>query len=215
MVSSAPSRVWAESITTGVGRRAITVFRVSSPSICGISKSMVTASGLSRYMRLSPKTPFIAVGRLIGELAFKATEVFAALGTNIKKALTGDFDFVKIEALNLAEAWGSAFDDASDTLSRLEIERRKALAAVVEEKMDDDKKEIKQVVDPIYANARGAAWIGAVGLAELTFGDVSQLIQFKQTYTPDQKQRGLYDERFEVFTRIYRQMKGVYRRLNR
>ena len=74
--------------------------------------------------------------------------------------------------------------------------------------------QIKQVADPIYANARGAAWIGAVGLGEITYGDVPGLVQFKQTYQPDEKNRSLYDERFGVFTQIYKQMKGVYRRLN-
>jgi xylulokinase len=74
--------------------------------------------------------------------------------------------------------------------------------------------EIKQVADPIYANARGAAWIAAAGLGEITFGDIPELIQFKKSYTPDDSQRDLYDERFDVFTKIYHSMKGVYQRLN-
>lgn len=74
--------------------------------------------------------------------------------------------------------------------------------------------EIKQVADPIYANARGAAWIAAVGLGELTFGDIPALTQFRRSYTPNPQTRALYDDRFEVFTQIYRQMKGIYRRLN-
>jgi xylulokinase len=74
--------------------------------------------------------------------------------------------------------------------------------------------EIRQVADPIYANARGAAWIGAVGLGEISFADVPGLVQFKRSYEPDDKNRVLYDERFAVFTQIYRQMKNVYKRLN-
>jgi xylulokinase len=74
--------------------------------------------------------------------------------------------------------------------------------------------EIKQIADPIYANARGAAWIAAVGLGEIAFGDVPGLAQFKRMYAPDEKNRALYDEHFTVFTEIYRQMKGVYKRLN-
>jgi xylulokinase len=74
--------------------------------------------------------------------------------------------------------------------------------------------QIRQVADPIYANARGAAWIGAVGLGEITFSDVPRLVQFKQVYQPDEKNRALYDERFDVFTQIYKQMKGIYHRLN-
>ena len=75
--------------------------------------------------------------------------------------------------------------------------------------------EIKQVADPIYANARGAAWIAAVGLGEIKFDDVSELVQFKRTYQPQSKNRTLYDEKFEIFKQIYEQMKGIYHRLNR
>ncbi len=75
--------------------------------------------------------------------------------------------------------------------------------------------EIKQVTDPIYANARGAAWIGAVGLGEIKFEDVARLIQFKRSYEPQPTHRATYDEKFEVFKQIYQQMKNIYHRLNR
>ena len=75
--------------------------------------------------------------------------------------------------------------------------------------------EIRQVQDPIYANGRGAAWIAAVGLGALSFGDVPQLVQLKRSYAPQPQNRALYDERFGVFTDIYKQMKPIYARLNR
>lgn len=74
--------------------------------------------------------------------------------------------------------------------------------------------EIRQVDDPIYANGRGAAWIGAVGLGEITFADVPRLVQYRRSYNPEEKNRALYDERFALFTLIYRQMKNVYKRMN-
>jgi xylulokinase len=74
--------------------------------------------------------------------------------------------------------------------------------------------EIKQVVDPIYANARGAAWIGAVGLGEIAFGDVSELVKIKRVYRPRLANRALYDERFGHFKMIYEQMKSVYQKMN-
>ena len=74
--------------------------------------------------------------------------------------------------------------------------------------------EIKQVADPIYANARGAAWIAAVGLGEIQFGDIPQLVQFKQTYKAQSQNRALYDEKFDVFKMIYKKMKSIHRRLN-
>jgi len=74
--------------------------------------------------------------------------------------------------------------------------------------------EIKQVADPIYANARGAAWIGAVGLGKITFSDISDLVEIKKRFLPLSENRKLYDQRFEIFTQIYKQMKGIFKRLN-
>jgi xylulokinase len=74
--------------------------------------------------------------------------------------------------------------------------------------------EIKQVADPIYANARGAAWIAAVGLGEIQFKDIPRLVEFKRTYRPLPRHRAIYDEKFEAFKLIYKQMKSVYRQLN-
>jgi xylulokinase len=74
--------------------------------------------------------------------------------------------------------------------------------------------EICQVADPIYANARGAAWIGAVGMRWIEFSDLPELVGINQVYTPSGTNRNLYDQRFEIFTSIYKQMKGLYRRLN-
>ncbi len=74
--------------------------------------------------------------------------------------------------------------------------------------------EIKQVADPIYANARGAAWIAAVGMGEIKFSDVSKLVQYKKWYQPQSQNRALYDDKFEIFQQIYKQMKSVYHRLN-
>jgi xylulokinase len=70
------------------------------------------------------------------------------------------------------------------------------------------------VEDPLYANARGAAWIAAVGLGEIKFDDISGLVQFKRIYEPQSEHRALYDEKFEIFKQIYKQMKSIYRRLN-
>ncbi|MBN1305101.1 MAG: FGGY-family carbohydrate kinase [Anaerolineales bacterium] len=74
--------------------------------------------------------------------------------------------------------------------------------------------EIKQAADPIYANARGAAWIGAVGLGEISFNDVPGLVEIHRVYAPRPEHRALYDEKFEIFESIYQRLKGVYRRLN-
>ena len=74
--------------------------------------------------------------------------------------------------------------------------------------------EIRQVQDPVYANARGAAWIAAVGLGEISFDDVPQLVNFKKQYFPQAENRSLYDEHFEIFQQTYKQMHGLYKKLN-
>jgi xylulokinase len=74
--------------------------------------------------------------------------------------------------------------------------------------------EIRQVQDPVCANARGAAWIGAVGLGEIQFKDVEALTHYKNVYTPQARNRQIYDDRFAIFKDIYKSMSGIYKRLN-
>ncbi len=75
--------------------------------------------------------------------------------------------------------------------------------------------EISQVKDPVQSNARGAAWIAAVGLGAISFNDIPKLVEFKKIYKPDPGNTVVYAERFEVFKQIYKQMKPVYHRLNK
>ncbi len=75
--------------------------------------------------------------------------------------------------------------------------------------------EIKQVSDPIYANARGAAWIAAVGLGEIKYADIPELVQFRRAYQPQVQNRAVYERGFENFQLIYKQMKDVYHRFNK
>lgn len=73
---------------------------------------------------------------------------------------------------------------------------------------------IRQVRDPIQANARGAAFIAAVGLGQLAFEDIPQKVEFKATYTPNPENRAIYDKLFAEFVQFYTQNKGIYKRLN-
>lgn len=74
--------------------------------------------------------------------------------------------------------------------------------------------EVAQVDEPVQANARGAALIGAAGLREISLTDAARLVELKHTYQPNPSHRALYDDRFETFVQIYQQMKDVHRRLN-
>ncbi len=73
---------------------------------------------------------------------------------------------------------------------------------------------VRQVQDPIQANARGAALIASAGLGEITFADVPHLVELRRTYTPNPHNRALYDHLYREFLSIYKSMRGVYHRLN-
>lgn len=74
---------------------------------------------------------------------------------------------------------------------------------------------IRQVKDPIMANARGAAFIAAVGLGFCSFDDIPELVQYSKTFIPNPDNRKLYDRMFEEFLNIYKNDKAMSRRLNK
>ncbi len=73
---------------------------------------------------------------------------------------------------------------------------------------------IRQVKDPIQANARGAALIAAAGLGEISFADVPQLVEINRTFTPNPANRALYQDRYQDFLAVYKQMRKVYHHMN-
>ena len=76
-------------------------------------------------------------------------------------------------------------------------------------------REIRQVTDPLQANARGAAFIASVGLGYISFEEIPGLISYEQTFAPNPANRRIYDELFGTFLEIYGKNKGIYARLNR
>jgi len=73
---------------------------------------------------------------------------------------------------------------------------------------------VQQVYDPIQANARGAAFIAAVGLGYITFDDVPKLIKISKVFHPNPENRSIYDELYMEFLNIYKTNKLLYSRLN-
>lgn len=74
--------------------------------------------------------------------------------------------------------------------------------------------DIRQVSDPIQANARGAAFIAAVGLGHLKYDEIPAMTKFKAIYTPNANNRGVYDRMFDVFVKFYKQNKNLFKQLN-
>ncbi|GGA87090.1 carbohydrate kinase [Brucella endophytica] len=73
---------------------------------------------------------------------------------------------------------------------------------------------IRQPHDPMKANARGAAFIGAAGLGLIQLEDAGRLVAINRVYEPNVATRALYDERFGIFTEFHRRLAPLYRRLN-
>ena len=73
---------------------------------------------------------------------------------------------------------------------------------------------IRQVQDPIQANARGAAFIASVALGYIKFEDIPNLIQFSKIYTPNPQNVKLYSKLFKEFVSLYKNNKKIYHRLN-
>jgi len=76
-------------------------------------------------------------------------------------------------------------------------------------------REIRQVQDPLQANARGAAFIASVGLGYIAFDDIPDLIAYEKVFSPNSANRQVYDELFGCFLQIYKNNRGMFQRLNR
>ncbi len=76
-------------------------------------------------------------------------------------------------------------------------------------------REIRKVKDPMQSNARGAAYLAAVGLGEITFDDIPHLIKYEKTFSPNPANRKIYDQLFSEFVNIYKSNRAMHKRLNR
>ncbi|MBW2635203.1 MAG: xylulose kinase, partial [Deltaproteobacteria bacterium] len=73
---------------------------------------------------------------------------------------------------------------------------------------------VKQVKDPIQTNARGAAFIASVGLGYMTFEEIPQHIKIQHTFEPNPDNRQIYDDLFDVYLKIYKKNKDIFKQLN-
>lgn len=73
---------------------------------------------------------------------------------------------------------------------------------------------IRQPRDPVKANARGAAFIGAHGLGLISLEEAVRHVEIERRYEPNPAAREFYNERFEIFTELHRRLAPLYQRLN-
>jgi xylulokinase len=75
-------------------------------------------------------------------------------------------------------------------------------------------REIRQVADPVLANVRGAALITLMALGRVGLDQIPSMVEITRTFTPDRSTAAEYDLLFEQFVNLYKQTKGIHRRLN-
>jgi len=73
---------------------------------------------------------------------------------------------------------------------------------------------IRQVKDPIQANARGAAFIASVGLGYIQWDHIIKHIEYSNIFKPNPENRKTYDKLFKEYVNIYKVMGKTYKRLN-
>ncbi len=76
-------------------------------------------------------------------------------------------------------------------------------------------REIRQVADPVLANVRGAAIIAMLALGLVEVDDIAGMVGIRRTVQPQPANRDEYQTLFGEFVDLYKQTKGIYRRLNR
>ncbi|HME51992.1 MAG TPA: FGGY-family carbohydrate kinase [Candidatus Lokiarchaeia archaeon] len=68
--------------------------------------------------------------------------------------------------------------------------------------------------DPKWANARGAAFIAAVGMGEIMFDQIPDFTEIEREFVPNKENFEIYNMLFDEFVNIYGKMKDICKRLN-
>ncbi len=74
---------------------------------------------------------------------------------------------------------------------------------------------IVQVKNPIEANVRGVAILASVALGSGSFEELGRRVEIAGTFSPDSRNRKIYDFLFKKFVQIYSRNKKIYRSLNK
>ncbi|WAC71765.1 FGGY-family carbohydrate kinase [Roseateles sp. SL47] len=74
---------------------------------------------------------------------------------------------------------------------------------------------IRQLAQPIQANAIGAAFLAAIGIGQLKLEDLPELRRTRRLYEPAAALSRLYADKFETFKEIRYRLAPLYHRLNR
>ena len=75
-------------------------------------------------------------------------------------------------------------------------------------------KTLRQVKNPIQANARGAAFTASVGLGFIDWYDIPKYTEYSNIFSPNPENREIYDKLFKEYVNIYKATRKIFKRLN-
>jgi xylulokinase len=73
---------------------------------------------------------------------------------------------------------------------------------------------IERVVEPMYANLRGAALFASMSLGNIDLAGAAARVRVDATFDPDPQTRKVYAPMYAEYRRLYHRLHGVYARLN-
>lgn len=73
---------------------------------------------------------------------------------------------------------------------------------------------MRQLAEPLQANALGAAYIGLFGLGLIDWDAAARQTRYRRVFEPVPAHQRVYADRFASFTELYRRLSPLYRRLN-
>jgi xylulokinase len=73
---------------------------------------------------------------------------------------------------------------------------------------------ICQTEDPVLANVRGAGLLTLLALHHISVPDIPGTVRIKATYDPDPATAAVYAELLKEFVNLYKETKGIHKRLN-
>ncbi len=73
---------------------------------------------------------------------------------------------------------------------------------------------IRQMADPVLANARGAGLLALLALGRVRVAEIPAMVDVKAEYRPERTAGAAYYELAEEFVNLYKRTKSIHRRLN-
>jgi xylulokinase len=73
---------------------------------------------------------------------------------------------------------------------------------------------IRQMVDPVLANVRGAGLLTHMALGHIRLADIEAMVEVRKVYTPNEDHAARYAPLLKEFVNLYEKTKGIHKRLN-